>query len=147
MRSALLMIVGSTVSHRRHHPFGGLPMAEMFCRTSHSFAICSASYTSEKAERCRYRSECATPNRYRSTFPGFLHLCSRAVLARAIYSRAASAVLRSHPQFISNQIGNLVMFILWWILVGLIAGFITGKLMKGSGFGASWTSSSESWEP
>ena len=27
------------------------------------------------------------------------------------------------------------MFILWWILVGLIAGFITGKLMKGSGFG------------
>ncbi len=28
------------------------------------------------------------------------------------------------------------MFILWWIIVGLIAGFITGKLMKGSGFGA-----------
>lgn len=28
------------------------------------------------------------------------------------------------------------MFIIWWILVGLIAGFITGKLMKGSGFGA-----------
>ena len=28
------------------------------------------------------------------------------------------------------------MYILWWILVGLIAGFITGKLMKGSGFGA-----------
>ena len=27
------------------------------------------------------------------------------------------------------------MFIIWWILVGLIAGFITGKLMKGSGFG------------
>lgn len=27
------------------------------------------------------------------------------------------------------------MFILWWILVGLLAGFITGKLMKGSGFG------------
>ena len=27
------------------------------------------------------------------------------------------------------------MFILWWILVGLIAGFITGKLMKGSGSG------------
>lgn len=27
------------------------------------------------------------------------------------------------------------MFILWWIIVGLIAGFITGKLMKGSGFG------------
>jgi uncharacterized membrane protein YeaQ/YmgE (transglycosylase-associated protein family) len=28
------------------------------------------------------------------------------------------------------------MVILWWIIVGLIAGFITGKLMKGSGFGA-----------
>jgi len=27
------------------------------------------------------------------------------------------------------------MFILWWILVGLVAGFITGKLMKGTGFG------------
>lgn len=27
------------------------------------------------------------------------------------------------------------MFILWWIIVGLIAGFITGKLMKGTGFG------------
>ena len=27
------------------------------------------------------------------------------------------------------------MFILWWIIVGLIAGFVTGKLMKGSGFG------------
>jgi uncharacterized membrane protein YeaQ/YmgE (transglycosylase-associated protein family) len=28
------------------------------------------------------------------------------------------------------------MVILWWIIVGLIAGFITGKLMKGSGYGA-----------
>jgi len=28
------------------------------------------------------------------------------------------------------------MFILWWIVVGLIAGWITGKLMKGSGYGA-----------
>ena len=27
------------------------------------------------------------------------------------------------------------MFLLWWILVGLIAGFITGKLMQGSGYG------------
>jgi uncharacterized membrane protein YeaQ/YmgE (transglycosylase-associated protein family) len=23
----------------------------------------------------------------------------------------------------------------WWIIVGLIAGFVTGKLMKGSGYG------------
>ena len=28
------------------------------------------------------------------------------------------------------------MFIIWWIIVGLIAGFITGKLMQGSGYGA-----------
>lgn len=27
------------------------------------------------------------------------------------------------------------MVFLWWIIVGLIAGFLTGKLMKGSGFG------------
>ena len=27
------------------------------------------------------------------------------------------------------------MFILWWLVVGLIAGWITGKIMKGSGFG------------
>ena len=26
--------------------------------------------------------------------------------------------------------------ILWWIVVGLIAGWLTGKVMKGSGFGA-----------
>lgn len=28
------------------------------------------------------------------------------------------------------------MFLLWWILVGLIAGWITGKLMSGGGYGA-----------
>ena len=28
------------------------------------------------------------------------------------------------------------MVIIWWIIVGLIAGWITGKLMKGSGYGA-----------
>lgn len=28
------------------------------------------------------------------------------------------------------------MFIIWWIIVGLIAGWITGKLMHGSGYGA-----------
>ena len=27
------------------------------------------------------------------------------------------------------------MFIIWWIIVGLVAGFITGKIMQGSGFG------------
>jgi len=28
------------------------------------------------------------------------------------------------------------MFVLWWIIVGLIAGWITGKIIKGSGYGA-----------
>ena len=28
------------------------------------------------------------------------------------------------------------MAILWWIIVGLIAGWLTGKIMKGSGYGA-----------
>lgn len=27
------------------------------------------------------------------------------------------------------------MHFLWWIIVGVIAGWITGKIMKGSGFG------------
>jgi len=29
----------------------------------------------------------------------------------------------------------VVMTFLWWILVGLIAGWITGKIMRGSGYG------------
>ncbi len=28
------------------------------------------------------------------------------------------------------------MHLLWWIIVGLIAGWATGKLMRGSGYGA-----------
>ena len=28
------------------------------------------------------------------------------------------------------------MHIIWWIIVGLIAGWATGKIMKGSGYGA-----------
>jgi uncharacterized membrane protein YeaQ/YmgE (transglycosylase-associated protein family) len=28
------------------------------------------------------------------------------------------------------------MHLLWWIIVGLIAGWATGKIMKGSGYGA-----------
>ena len=27
------------------------------------------------------------------------------------------------------------MVILWWIIVGLIAGWATGKILKGSGYG------------
>ena len=29
-----------------------------------------------------------------------------------------------------------MMRLLWWIIVGLIAGWITGKIMKGGGYGA-----------
>jgi uncharacterized membrane protein YeaQ/YmgE (transglycosylase-associated protein family) len=28
------------------------------------------------------------------------------------------------------------MQLLWWVVVGLIAGWVTGKIMRGSGFGA-----------
>ncbi|MEO6828350.1 MAG: GlsB/YeaQ/YmgE family stress response membrane protein [Acidobacteriaceae bacterium] len=28
------------------------------------------------------------------------------------------------------------MFIIWWIIVGLIAGWLTGKIMSGGGYGA-----------
>ncbi len=28
------------------------------------------------------------------------------------------------------------MHILWWIIVGLVAGWLTGKIMKGAGYGA-----------
>jgi len=31
---------------------------------------------------------------------------------------------------------DTAMAIVWWIIVGLIAGYLTGKLMKGSGYGA-----------
>jgi len=30
------------------------------------------------------------------------------------------------------------MHLLWWIIVGLIAGWVTGKIMKGTGYGAIW---------
>lgn len=29
-----------------------------------------------------------------------------------------------------------MMRLLWWVIVGLIAGWITGKIMKGGGYGA-----------
>jgi uncharacterized membrane protein YeaQ/YmgE (transglycosylase-associated protein family) len=28
------------------------------------------------------------------------------------------------------------MHILWWVIVGLVAGWVTGKIMKGAGYGA-----------
>ncbi len=30
------------------------------------------------------------------------------------------------------------MHILWWIIVGLIAGWATGKIMRGEGYGVMW---------
>jgi uncharacterized membrane protein YeaQ/YmgE (transglycosylase-associated protein family) len=30
------------------------------------------------------------------------------------------------------------MNLLWWVIVGLVAGWLTGKIMKGHGYGA-WT--------
>ena len=30
------------------------------------------------------------------------------------------------------------MHIVWWLIVGLIAGWATGKIMKGKGYGAIW---------
>jgi len=30
---------------------------------------------------------------------------------------------------------NETMHLLWWILVGLVAGWLTGKVMKGGGYG------------
>ena len=30
------------------------------------------------------------------------------------------------------------MHFLWWIIVGLIAGWATGKIMRGSGYGTFW---------
>lgn len=29
-----------------------------------------------------------------------------------------------------------MMRLLWWVIVGLIAGWVTGKIMKGGGYGA-----------
>lgn len=41
---------------------------------------------------------------------------------------------RSAPLFSRNPEGKMV--VLWWIIVGLIAGWATGKIMRGSGYGA-----------
>lgn len=33
------------------------------------------------------------------------------------------------------EVEKIYMTILWWIIVGLIAGWVTGKIMRGSGYG------------
>src|SRR5215470_3158277 len=38
-------------------------------------------------------------------------------------------------QAFDRRIGGGFMHLLWWIVVGLIAGWATGKIMRGSGFG------------
>lgn len=47
----------------------------------------------------------------------------------------ALAELRPPGRRLLNERLVGVMVIIWWIIVGLIAGFITGKIMKGSGYG------------
>jgi uncharacterized membrane protein YeaQ/YmgE (transglycosylase-associated protein family) len=37
------------------------------------------------------------------------------------------------PRLLCNSEEN--MYLLWWIIVGLIAGWATGKIMKGGGYG------------
>jgi uncharacterized membrane protein YeaQ/YmgE (transglycosylase-associated protein family) len=44
-------------------------------------------------------------------------------------------VVQSGADHNTNLKGSSMHGILWWIIVGLIAGFLTGKVMKGSGFG------------
>jgi uncharacterized membrane protein YeaQ/YmgE (transglycosylase-associated protein family) len=41
----------------------------------------------------------------------------------------------SKPAAIKYHKETRMFSILWWIIVGLIAGFVTGKLMKGGGYG------------
>jgi uncharacterized membrane protein YeaQ/YmgE (transglycosylase-associated protein family) len=46
--------------------------------------------------------------------------------------RVSAAVFGARKSIIEE----MEMNILWWIIVGLIAGWATGKIMKGSGYGA-----------
>jgi uncharacterized membrane protein YeaQ/YmgE (transglycosylase-associated protein family) len=39
------------------------------------------------------------------------------------------------PECVQFSVGGRVMWLLWVILVGLVAGWATGKIMKGSGYG------------
>jgi uncharacterized membrane protein YeaQ/YmgE (transglycosylase-associated protein family) len=60
-------------------------------------------------------------------------------LLEAVWCARSRAQLSSHRSTGSSEsrsTGEKDMFLIWWIIVGLIAGWITGKIMKGSGYGA-----------
>jgi uncharacterized membrane protein YeaQ/YmgE (transglycosylase-associated protein family) len=38
----------------------------------------------------------------------------------------------------SRNLNRRIGTMLWWIVVGIIAGWATGKIMKGSGYGVLW---------
>jgi uncharacterized membrane protein YeaQ/YmgE (transglycosylase-associated protein family) len=41
----------------------------------------------------------------------------------------------SHAAGSAKTQGGRMVYLVWWILVGLIAGWAAGKIMKGSGYG------------
>ena len=45
--------------------------------------------------------------------------------------------LKAHPVLLRPGVPDCggVMHFLWWIIVGLIAGWATGKIMRGAGYG------------
>jgi len=57
--------------------------------------------------------------------------------SEALYRRVNAAGIDPNATRYPNPLPRsfIIMVFLWWIIVGLIAGFLTGKLMKGSGFG------------
>src|SRR5262249_22884500 len=60
-----------------------------------------------------------------------------------LLKRASKMLMRGEfirPRCDSRRIptqdqGGRMLHLIWWILVGLIAGWATGKIMKGSGYG------------
>jgi uncharacterized membrane protein YeaQ/YmgE (transglycosylase-associated protein family) len=46
----------------------------------------------------------------------------------------ATSILRLHNADRRNQ-RNMIAGLVWWIAVGLVAGWAAGKIMKGSGYG------------
>src|ERR1019366_4837042 len=46
-----------------------------------------------------------------------------------------SVKVQPAPVHLRNRRQRMISGLIWWILVGLIAGWLAGKVMKGSGFG------------
>jgi uncharacterized membrane protein YeaQ/YmgE (transglycosylase-associated protein family) len=53
---------------------------------------------------------------------------SSSKLARPIGHSSAAIDLESRP-------GSILMDIVWFIIIGIVAGWLAGKIMKGSGYG------------